>query len=172
MYIDNWHTFHLWRLQAFLALHDSLNIGSRLRDSDCPLTFHSCDRQLLKSCFTQMGCCKRLQHCHRYSFNPLQAACTRIRMAARCIVSNWGVSLRICDHTGFPPPSLSTIVSVALAGYEDSSWRTGTVVSVSWRPAVDRRWPLGNTASDCLFMCVSKLCLVTMTSKDRGLCSC
>ena len=103
-------------MKVFLALHGSLKTGSRLRDSDCPLIFHSCDRQLLKSFFTQMGCSKRHKHFHRSSFNSLQPACTRILRTARRIVSNWGVSLRIWHHVGFPPPSLSSIVSVALAG--------------------------------------------------------
>ena len=127
---------------GFLGIAWFFKTGSHLRDSDCRLTFQSCDRQLLKSCFTQTGCCKRLQHIHRSSFNSLQAACIWILLVARCIFSNWGVSLRICDHTGFPLPSLSSIVSVAPPGYEDSSWRTCTGASVSWRPAVDRRWLL------------------------------
>jgi hypothetical protein len=87
MQINTRHTFYLLGLQAFLSLRGSLKTRCGLRDSDCHLTFHGCDRQLLKSCFTQMGCCKRHQHFHRCLFNSLQPACTRIRTAARCIVS-------------------------------------------------------------------------------------
>ena len=135
MYKDTWHTFHLWGLQTFLALHGSSITGFLLRESDCHLTFHSCDRQLLKSCFTQMGCCNFIDS-HLILCSP---ACNRIRTAGRRTVNNWGVSLRICEHTGFPPPSLSSTVSIALAGYKDSAWWTGTSASVNGELVNGRR---------------------------------
>lgn len=159
-------------MQAFLALHGSLKTGSRLRDSDCPLTSTVVTGSCLNPASHKWDVAKGIST----FMDPHLILCSQL--AHGYLGRRVAPSVIEAFRSGF------VITSVFLPHHSVQSYllplrvtRTplgGPVrgVSVSWRSAVDRRWPLGNTDSANSVTYVSKLCLETKTSWDTGLCNC